>query len=263
MTNVSKHFLFWCAVELATLLAVPQRLFACSTSYAEITVGREFAVVVVDRGRPVEGVEVRISRSVERPGFHFDTVASQRTDAHGFAQFTGMKKGKYDIAVWHAGLQGSAAYLKVQLSHKRESIGMEWPASNVLAVQTIGGIFHARIYQDTGKGVLDIAYKHEGPFANQPLRLSRASSAHMVAATTTDETGHFNFPSLEPGLYILHVQELTTPKPRHDFDITGDIFIEVVPDAKERELGALELNESSCGLDYKTMEPTAINAQTH
>src|SRR6266436_2321464 len=158
----------------ATFVCTSTWVLACDMSYSEVKVGREFEVVVGDRGRALAAVEVRITRGIEKPEFHFETVASKKTDSNGRVYFKRIKKGRYSIAVTHAGIEGSAAYLVVIPGHAPERVGMEWPLRNILKVQTIAGTFNARFYRDTGRGVLDLAHKQEGPFSNQTLSLTRA-----------------------------------------------------------------------------------------
>lgn len=230
---------------------------ACDMSHTEIKVGKDLEVFVADRGKPLPGIEVRITRAIEKPDFHLETVASALSDAKGAVSFRKIKSGRYYIAGMHVGVEGSEAYLVVKSNRPSSRIALEWPARHILEVRNVSGILNARFFRDTGRGVLDIAYKQEGPFANEDIRLMRADSGEIVGTTRTDEHGQFGFGALDPGLYILHVKENTVPKTRHDMDIEGDIFIEVSASATDKNVPTLQLNESSCGLSYKRMEPDA------
>jgi hypothetical protein len=247
---------FICALFLAG--AADCDLLACDMSSSEVVIGRNFEVFVANKGKPLEGVEVRISKSIEKPDFHVESVASGVSGANGLVSFKNIRKGRYYVTATHAGIDASMAYLVVKAKQSPSRIGIEWPGRDILEVRAIEGLFNARFFRDTGRGVvLDMAYKQEGPFSNQNLRLTRADSGQIVGSTTTDGHGRFAFTPVQPGLYILHVKEATTTKSRHDMDIEGDIFVQVNASASDSELPALQLNESDCGLDYKRVDSNA------
>ena len=164
------------------------------TVYSTVKVGRDFVVLAEDRGQYLEGMEVQIARYVEKPSIHLETVISEKTNAHGEVAFKQIKKGTYFVNVAHAGIQEVGAKISVVSGPEGAKIAVEWPGRDILKVQRVAGMFNARFFRDTAKGmVLDIAYKQEGPYAHQPLSLLPAYSNQPELTTTTDDRGKFEF----------------------------------------------------------------------
>jgi hypothetical protein len=219
-------------------------------------VRHHFEVEVQDPNRKsVAGVKVELEREIEKEPY-YQPVRSGLTGRNGRVSFSGVASGRYLLSYSYLQI-GDAPVLVVGDSAEANAVvGVQRPSRDIVKVQSIAGTFNARFYQDTGRGVSDIAYKQEGPFSNETIALTSANLGKAVGTTSTDDHGHFAFGSVEPGLYILQVHE-PEGKKKTGMEIEGDIFIEVASDATDRELPTLQLNESSCGLSYTRMEPDA------
>jgi hypothetical protein len=203
---------------------------ACSVVYPEVHVGPDFRVKVPDRGQPVSGLQVEISR--ERGG-----AVRAITDKDGFAGFRDVRSGSYllhadhDVGVW------DGTYIDVMPNGPSQmTVLLMWPSIAPVAVRSLKGTLHPPDYL---------------PGQTQPrlsLDLLEGVSGKTLKSGRTTESGAFEFANAVPGIYLLRLK----PSGLKDWggeQITGLIAVAVYPSASGDQL-ELELGWSSCGLTY-------------
>jgi hypothetical protein len=214
-------------------------LQGCSRAFATYNVLGTFSVSIKDpAGKPVNGVEVTITRFITEPDGRFIKVVSQKvsselTNKDGAAGFR-LEPGEYFISTNHAHVEGGAGTLQVSGDNlSRENLELQWPNVPIIKLQHVSG---------------DLAIgKEHLAFANADIAVTEAYSAEPVGKTSTNEQGRFRFPDVKPGLYVLHIEERRECDP-YMCKIQGNIVVEVSPSAKEPELPRFGLTPSSCGL---------------
>jgi len=248
-----------------TVLVAVESSSACSTSSFPTNVGRDFKVIVFDRGNPVEGLQIELSIvSGDK------TVSIVKTDAKGSVEFKHIEPGSYYVGIRHPAFHYSIE-VKVMRHAPRDSyraVTFQWPGWNPLSTQAVSGSLTGRARTDRPL-LLDLT----GPqpvyrdVQGAKLTLSRAASGEIVGSQLSQENGRFEFKDVSPGFYFLRVE---TPYPQdatsqqwvypHD----GYVPIEVDPSSRFLTVD-LQLDNAICGeLAWGRPEGhDSINAQTH
>jgi len=201
------------AALLAVLAAWPG--LPCSMTFRTEVVGPNFRVQAKDRGRPVEGIPIKL---------HIGMVVKYQaiTDKNGIARFHNLPPGSYFLIAGPEPGFADAANLQVKPAESSErTIPVHWPNATPLVTASL-------------KGTLDLWYQQ----TSLTLELIEPLSGRILKSVETDESGSFDFPGIAPGLYLLSV---TPPN--------GLIPVDVEPGAATASLD-LDLGFSSCGLQY-------------
>lgn len=123
----------------------------------------------------------------------------------------------------------------------------EWPGAQEFTVRRLMGHFQALVHPNTGHRVRDLAHSSMQDFAGANLQVVDATSGEVVATGTTDADGHYEFYGLPPALYILRVKQKSASS---TFDVDGNLFVQISPEAKSTEMPTLKLTMTDCGLMY-------------
>jgi hypothetical protein len=139
---VKSHKVWPLAGSILVTLVLPDMARACSMSFPNLSVQRNFRVLVSHDGKPADVVEVTISQLVEvNKRFESKTVVSARTDNNGAVAFTGLGSGEYFVVAKHAGVEGGAAELKVVAdSSAKSEISLIWPNGPIIKLQKVAGV---------------------------------------------------------------------------------------------------------------------------
>ena len=117
------------------MVAITAHCWACSIAYTSVpVVGPDFRVRVEDRGRPVEGLRLKI------------TLSQAVTDKNGIASFRGVAPGPYlvsaDLDVGVAGVP-----LNVKLDGPADVVlAMKWPNIAPVVVRSLKGMIRGPDY---------------------------------------------------------------------------------------------------------------------
>ena len=184
---------------------------ACTIFAQTISVGSDFQIRVLDRGRPVEGLRFVVGgvRAV--------------TNRDGIAAFRHIAPGSYSV---HAPLDsGVARDFVLEIKHEAPGnviVPFEWPTSPVV-VRSLSGRLYLPAYETQ---------------ASTSLVLLDGLTGATIGSTVTNPHGEFTFPYAEPGIYFLSV------KPQ------GGLISVVLDSAATAERINIDLGWSSCGLAY-------------
>jgi len=220
------------AFTTSTLILVvfASRCIACSVFPPEVHVGSDFRVQVRDRGLPVKGLRLEISRG---------PTGGKRevTDNDGFALFRNVRSGSYtlhadhDVGIW------DRVDVDVRPDGPAEiTVPLRWPSVAPVAVRSLKGTLHSPDYL---------------PGQPQPrlsLDLLEGMSGKVLRSGRTTESGAFELDNPVPGIYFIRLN----PSGLKDWageQITGLIAVAVEPGAPADHLD-LDLAWSSCGLAY-------------
>lgn len=207
------------------MVAITGHCWACTIAYTSVpVVGPDFRVRVEDRGRPVEGLRLKI------------TGSQAVTDKNGIASFLGVPPGPYlvskDLDTGMAGVP-----LNVKLDGAADIVlPMKWPNIAPVVVRSLEGMIR-------GPGYL--------PGETQPklsLDLLEAISGKLLKNLQTTDSGEFNFESDGPGIYFLRLNPSGLTGGSSE-EMTGLIAVAVDHSAPTDHLD-LDLGWTSCGLWY-------------
>jgi hypothetical protein len=208
---------------------------ACTLIYPTVETGPNFRVRVTDRGRPVEGLPLKLVDS-DFFGFEHHAALHSITDEDGFATFTKVSPGSYFLSAKLDGGITDGATVEVKSGGPLNvTVPLKWPNTPPLRVRTARGSLSISDQPPTGFRL--------------SLSLLEGLSGRIVDITQTDSRGQFAFGDVPSGIYFLQLD----PSGLKDWSgdqITGLIAIEVSRDAAEDQLD-LDLGWSSCGLSYK------------
>jgi hypothetical protein len=204
-------------------------------------VSQSFSVLVVDpHDRPLEGVKVEIR---EIAAADLDPLKTGVTDKDGRAYFRGAEPGRFALCYWHL-LGGDCPAIQIGESPEaRDQIEVRWPARPIQKVRKIAGTF---LLAGTNYTLTEAK-----------ISVTDAWTGNVVGTTVTDGSGQFRIDVLKSRLYVLNLEqhfEGTRPK----LLLTGNIFIEVSPDAAQEKLPAFPVTMSSCGLTAKMDEKNYV-----
>ncbi len=193
------------AIVVLIALFVPLRGVACTMSFAQHKVGRDFVIEISYNGHPLEGIEAEISRETPQEPY-LSVVASTRTNASGESSIKELAPGSYFLVVRHAGVDGEAVELKVVGQEQSDAsiegrLKLNWPYRKVFKVRQIAGTLLRAPFDNT-------QHSAETPLAGAMLTLTDALPATKRSVSVVQDDGRFVFANLDSGLYILHVKQV-------------------------------------------------------
>ncbi len=236
---------------------VVHRAFACVRSFAKHRVRGSFVVQIAYNGRPLKGVELKLSRETHKEPYFID-VLSAKSDGNGEISINGLAPDAYFLEIKHAGTYGEAVELSV-VGHDQQDalvedrLKLKWPDTKVFKAHKIAGVL-VRTPFDFTKRVT------EPPLVGANLTLIDAFPATQLGTFVVGTDGKFSFPNLSPGLYIVQVkQDKKIDLVGYLEDgIEGDIFVEIAPNAAEQEIPILRLYMSDCGMGMRGKDGNEI-----
>lgn len=194
---------------------------ACTIVISPTEVGSSFRVRVMDRGRPVAGLAVRLSA-------HGVVKRRAVTNRDGVVRFVGVPAGMYDASPDHPAGALSDAHVSVIPAKATEAVvPMRWPAIEPLVVRSINGVLLVSSWDVT-------------PQPEMALELLEHMTGRVLHQAQTDGKGAFRFPDVPHGPYFLRIQSFV--EGQHGF-----IPVEVRPEADSDAL-RLALFWTSCGM---------------
>jgi len=242
---------FWLLIAVAR-----QPVSACSISVTPFEVTDHFVVQVLDRGKPVRDLTIQLSAFSKHSDNRIEEriLLTRKTDENGEAAFSAIRSGSYSVTVKHEAFSKVASvFVKKHASNSAEGkFTFEWPAVQVLAVQSASGLLNGQL--KTERPLDDQFHPVFQPLSNAKLSLLEAVSGQPIESLVASDSGAFSFRATE-GLYILHVEvpEQREDKYRH---INGYIPIEIAQSASLANLN-LFLSQGFCGsVGYSNGEAT-------
>ena len=218
-------------LAMVLMMVSPFAAEACTLVYPMVRVGPSFHAKVMDRGRPVRGLRLKLSgyaAGTTEGNNSIDTI----TDADGLAQFDEVPSGSFVLSADHDG--GIADAVNVQVARDGPSdatVPLKWPSETPLRVRTVSGTLRDPV---------------------RPLRFSvsllEGLSARVIQTSDTDNEGQFALPNVAAGIYFLKLSPfgVQTESPGQAGDL---IAIEVSNEAEATKLD-LDLGWSTCGMSY-------------
>lgn len=244
------------AVAIGLLGAItPSCSFACAMAFEQHKVGSAFVVGTSYDGHPMPGIEIEINREIDQEPYlvHLMSVTSNEM---GQGVIRGIAPGRYFVDITHAGIGGEAIELTVVGDGEvdasiENTLQLNWPNVKVFKVRKIAGALFRTPFDPTKQSA-------EPPLIGSKLTLRNARTVTQEGESSVRSDGSFTFPDLRPGLYILHIkQEHLTAQPDQE-EIDGDIFVQVLRDAKDDELPLLRLYMSDCGIGMRGKDGAEI-----
>ena len=265
--NAARNFMqLRIATELRLTLGIvafvgailPVRGVACAMGLPEHNVTRNFVVRVSYNGHPLPGIETEIYRENDTEPYLVVAV-STKTDEKGQSSISALPPGPYFLVVRHAGVDGEALELKVVADEQadafvEEELELNWPHKKVFKVRQLAGTLIRTPFDNRTKSA-------ETPLANSKLTLVEALPATLREASVVKDDGSFAFIDIPSGLYIVRVKQDKGTKPSppaFEDEIEGAIFVEVGPNAVDREIPPLHLYMSDCGMGMRGVDGNEI-----
>jgi hypothetical protein len=198
---------------------------ACSVFLRTITTGPDFLVTMTDRGRPINGLRLRVAG------------AQATTDKDGVAAFHHIAQGQYVVSADHDDGVPDAVNLEVKTNGPRSvNVHLKWPAVPPIEVRSV-------------TGALNLAQRAAGASSCAfDVYVLDGLSGRVLQHEATTNSGAFNFSDLPDGLYFLKVRQAAST-PNQFAPIEGLIGVSISPNAKQEQLN-LVLGMTSCGLMY-------------
>ena len=219
---------------------------ACSQSFPEWKRGRSFIVRVTVDGAPFAGMRVVLEPEDE-------TLKSEQretiSNSTGTARFSHIKPGRYYVEAQRLGVGTGPGTVIVGKRGSSEPIGVEWPMRGAYTVTTLDGRFEWKPFTALLK--TEPPPSSSAPLSNAKLTLNRIDSEKEIASVVTDLNGSFSFPAVEPGAYLLHIQETGPDQKSSGPD--DYLVIHVDPNSGRSYLN-LGLVWTSCGLMTTELE---------
>jgi hypothetical protein len=237
----AKHF---CGTAVL-LIGLSTLGICCDQIFLEWNRGPNFRVAVNMRDSALVGVRVVLEPYDELPRHYRKQT---RTVEGGIAEFTDVKAGRYYVVAKRLGIEVGPGTVIVGSTRRPASetdpIRVEWPLRAMYGIQTVSGRLQHHVYP---KKDLVQAFVHPKiePLIGAALTLSRIDTEKRVAVVTSGQNGQFDFGSVSPGKYILHIKEKTSREFVHSLD--DDLLIVVDPTGSKEHL-QLELAWSTCGM---------------
>ena len=243
---------------VALLIAVlPEPGASCVITAPGHKVGSNFLVEISYSGRPLQGIEISLSRETQKEPY-FVLVSSTLSDAQGKVSIRSLTPGHYLLIVKHAGIEGEGADLNVVSDDQadkfvEDELKLGWPGRKVFKVRKIAGSL-VRTPFDFTKRV------SEPPLAGAKLTLIDALPATQRGTYAVGTDGKVSFSNLNPGLYIVQVKQDTkidlVGYPEEEID--GNIFVEIAPGTADQEIPLLRLYMSDCGMGMRGKDGNEI-----
>jgi hypothetical protein len=220
---------------------------ACSQSSFPTKIGREFVVEVADRGNPVVGLQIELSTDPGASDAESRSVSIVRTDANGWAKFTGVQPGFYYVGIKHSAFAYSIEInvMRVPPRGSDQRITFEWPGVKPLSVQSVSGVMNGHVRTDRGLGP-DSLYPIYVPVPGARLTLSKAVSSEVIDSQISNQVGVFSFQPLPVGLYFLRVESTNAAGVRWFYPSDGYVPIEIDSAARLSSLNVF-LDQAICG----------------
>jgi hypothetical protein len=243
---------------VALLIAIlPERGASCVITPRGHNVGTNFVVEVSYSGKPLQGIEINLSREMNKEPY-FVLVRSTFSDDEGRVSIRRLTPGHYLLVVKHAGIEGDAADLNVVSKDQankfvEDELKLSWPSRKVFKVREIAGVL-VRTPFDFTKRIT------EPPLAGAKLTLIDALSATRRGTFTVGIDGRFSFTNLNPGLYIVQVKQdkKINLVGYLEEEIEGDIFVEIASNSVDQEIPLLRLYMSDCGMGMRGKDGNEI-----
>jgi len=218
---------------------------ACIEVFPEWNRGRNFSVKVTMNGTPVQGIRVLLTPEDERRR-SYETEA----DDKGMARFDEIQPGRYTLRAVRLGVEVSPGTINISDADSSEQIAVRWPLRSEYSVVTVAGRFQHWMLRkrDSGAG---FAVSVIGPLAGAKLTLSRVDSEKRMGSVLTDSDGNFDFRSIEPGLYLLRIEEKLSSASA--YPINDYLLVHVDPASARRDL-RLQIDETSCGIVVRDID---------
>jgi len=191
-------------------------------------------------GASVKGMRVLITPENESKKSDQMEVTS---DANGVARFSKVKPGRYYVEAVRLGVKVGPGTVIVSPDGTAEEILIEWPLRPAYAVMTVAGRFQRHLYPKENP-IDGYVHPQVGPLAGAKLTLSRVDSEKQVETLATDTDGNFAFHSVEPGTYLLHINE----RPSESAYAIDDYLLMYVTPTNARADLRLQVDWSSCGI---------------
>jgi hypothetical protein len=217
---------------------------ACSVSLSTVRVSPNFRVMVQHGTVPIPDISVEIYDKADLEKSQGETdwkpILTLLTGQDGAAGVHNLAPGSYLVQTRGPGA-GSAVYARVLAKgHKTSNeISLEWPFSwrGILKIRTLAG---------------ELASNNPWtPFQNIHMELWTAGATTPLAVEDTGVEGHFHFNEAKPGIYILRIRGQQKGV-GDQWQVKGDITIELSPSADLPDSLSLHLSETSCGLTYSS-----------
>jgi hypothetical protein len=207
------------------MAAISAHCWACTIAYMNVPiVGPDFQVRVENRGRPVEGLRLKI------------TGSQAVTDKNGIASFRGVPSGPNLVTADHdIGVAGVPLDVKLD-GPAGVVLPMKWPNVTPVVVLSLKGTIRGP------------DYLHRKSQPKLSLDLLDAISGKLLKSLQTTDSGEFDFESDSPGIYFLRLNPSGLRGWSGD-EITGLIAVAVDHGTLADHM-EVAFVWTSCGLDY-------------
>jgi hypothetical protein len=213
---------------------------ACLRIFPEWKRGPSFSVLVTMNGVPVPHMRVLLQPQADKRLRQIEIIS----DDSGVADFREIKPGRYYLLASRLGLEVGPGTVMVSPHGIAEQIGVEWPLSPAYTVTAIAGRFQRHLYPK--QNPID-GYVHPqiGPIAGAKLTLKRIDFEKQIGIVVTDSNGNFDFRTVEPGAYLLHIEENNSEELAYPID--DYLLVYVDPSSNRGDL-RLQVDWTSCGI---------------
>jgi Carboxypeptidase regulatory-like domain len=205
---------------------------ACTIVPPIARVGASFRAKVMDRGRPVRGLRLKLT-SYDGHTFRTHDGIDAITDDQGFAQFIHTPPGSFFLSADHDGGIIDTVDVRVAADGPGDvTVPLKWPSETPLRVRRLAGTL-----RDDPVGPSRFS-----------VSLLEGLSARVIETTETDDQGQFTLASVAAGIYFLKLKTLGVQVESRGQG--GDLIAVELSDVAEQEKLDLDLGWSSCGLSY-------------
>jgi len=208
--------------------------------------GPNFTIKVSFQNSPLSSVRILLAREdITQPdGRAWTIVATTETDSRGIGQFFAIPPGKYKAQVEEKLLSPGSEELEVtETSKGSDEINFEWPGSSLAARNLRGSLT-----------VLRKSNKEPAPLQHVLVQLLDLRTAKLLASTHTDSDGYYEFPSQDPGLYAVRINEDQDDLSSH----TDDMAVEIKPNATGENIPGMRLTITDCGKELSRRPDEAL-----
>lgn len=192
-------------------------------------------------GAPVQRMRVLLTPEDDRKK---SNQVETTSDDNGGAHFEEVKPGRYYVEAIRLGVEVGSGTVVVSDQGSSEVIAVQWPLRPAYTVISIAGQFQRHLFRKRNP-VDGFVHPQVGPLAGTKLTLSRVDSEKQVGVVVTDSNGNFDFRSVEPGAYLLHIEE--NPSPEFAYPIDDYLLVYVDPASARGNL-RLQIDWTSCGI---------------
>jgi len=165
------------------------------------------------------------------------------SDVNGVARFSRVKPGRYYVEAVRLGVKVGPGTVIVSANGDADEIMIQWPLRPAYTVMTVAGRFQRHMFPKQNP-IDGYVHPQVGPLAGAKLTLSRVDSEKQVETLATDADGNFAFHSVEPGAYLLHIDERPSESA---YSIDDYLLVYVNPTNARADL-RLQVDWTSCGI---------------